>query len=64
MINLKESTFIDETIRHLRYKTLKYIKANPYVHPNWICNKIYTLLFILFQKYAFTFNEFYGLTNL
>jgi len=54
MINLKESTFINETIRHLKYKTLKYIKGDPYVHPNWICNTIYTLPLILFQKYAFT----------
>jgi len=28
MINVKESTFINETIRHLRYKTLKYIKVD------------------------------------
>jgi len=34
MINLKESTFINETIRHLRYNTLKYIKGDPHVHPN------------------------------
>jgi hypothetical protein len=28
MIGLKESTFDNETIKHLQYKTLKYIKAN------------------------------------
>jgi len=57
MINLKESTLVDESIKCLRYKTLRYIKANPYVHPNWICNTIYTLLLILVQKKNFTFNE-------
>jgi hypothetical protein len=34
MINLKKSTLVNESIKRLRYKTLKYIKANPYVHPN------------------------------
>jgi hypothetical protein len=57
MINLKESTLVDESIKHLRYKTLRYIKANPYVHLNWFCNTIYTLLLILVQKQNFTFNE-------
>jgi hypothetical protein len=57
IINLKESTLVDESFKCLRYKTLRYIKANPYVHPNWICNIIYTLLLILVQKHNFTFNE-------
>jgi hypothetical protein len=34
MIGLKELTLVNETIRHLGYKTLKYIKLNLYVHPN------------------------------
>jgi hypothetical protein len=32
MIGLKELTFDNETIKHLQYKILRYIKANPYVH--------------------------------
>ncbi len=31
MIILKESTFV---IKHLGYKILKFIKVDPYVHPN------------------------------
>jgi hypothetical protein len=50
MIDLKELFIVDETIKHLRYKTLRYIKANPYVHHNWICNTIDTLLVISLQK--------------
>jgi len=34
MINLKESTFINEVLKHLGYKTSMYIKLNPYIHPN------------------------------
>ncbi len=34
MINLKELTLVNETIKHLGYKTLKYIKANSCVHFN------------------------------
>ncbi len=34
MINLKELTLINEAITHLRCKTLKYIKLDPYVHLN------------------------------
>jgi hypothetical protein len=34
MIGLKESTFDNEAIKHLQYRTLIYIKANPYVHFN------------------------------
>jgi hypothetical protein len=64
MIGLKELTFDNETIKCLQYKTLRYIKANPCVHLNWICNKIYTLLFISFLQQAFTFNEFYDLIGL
>jgi hypothetical protein len=40
MIGLKELTLLNETIIHLGYNTSRYIKANPYVHPNWICNTI------------------------
>ncbi len=50
MIDLKELFIVDEIIKHLRYKTLRYIKANPYVHHNWICNTIDTLLVISLQK--------------
>jgi hypothetical protein len=57
MINLKETTLVNESIKCLRYKTLTYTKANPYVHPNWIYKTIYTLLLILVQKHNFTFNE-------
>jgi len=64
MIDLKELFIVDETIKHLRYKTLRYIKANPYVHHNWICNTIDTLLVISLQKQTFTFNESYGFINL
>jgi hypothetical protein len=64
MIGLKESTFVNETIRYLGYKTSKYIKVDPYVHCNWICNTTYALLLISLQKYIFTFNEFYGQTSL
>jgi hypothetical protein len=49
MITLKISTLVNEAIRHLGYKTSKYIKVNPYVHPNWICNIIYALLLISLQ---------------
>jgi hypothetical protein len=34
MIGLKDSTFVNETIKHLGYKTSKYIKVDPYVHFN------------------------------
>jgi hypothetical protein len=64
MINLKELTFINEAIKHLGYKTSKYIKLDPYIHLNWIYNTIYTLFLISLQNQAFTFNEFYGLTSL
>ncbi len=50
MIGLKELAFVNETIKCLGYKTSRYRKVDPYVHPNWICNTIYTLLFISFQK--------------
>jgi hypothetical protein len=43
MVGSKELAFIYEVIRHLRYKTSRYIKTNSYVHLNWICNKIHTL---------------------
>jgi hypothetical protein len=46
MINLKESTLVNESIKGLKYKTLRYIKANPHVHLTWICNALYTLLLI------------------
>jgi hypothetical protein len=60
MISLEESTLVNKTIRHLGYKTSKYINVDPYVHPHWIFNITYALLFISLQKYVFTFNEFYG----
>ncbi len=62
MIGLKESTLVNEAIRHLGYKTSKYIKVDPYVHPNWTCNTTYTLFLISLQKYVFTFNQFYSQT--
>jgi len=34
MIGLKELTFDNEPIKHLQYKKLRHIKANPYVHLN------------------------------
>jgi hypothetical protein len=34
MINLKESTLVNESIKCLRYKALRYIKENPCVHLN------------------------------
>jgi hypothetical protein len=49
MINLKESTLVNEAIKRLGYKTSKYI---------------YTLFLILFQEQTFNFNEFYGLIGL
>jgi hypothetical protein len=64
MIGLKELTVDNEPIKHLQYKKLRHIKANPYVHLNWICNKIYTLFFISFQKEVYTFNEFCDLIGI
>jgi hypothetical protein len=43
MIGLEELAFVNETIKCLGYKTMKY-KANPYVHHNWIFNTIYPIL--------------------
>ncbi len=34
VINLKEFAIVNEVIKCLRCKTLKYIKAYPYLHPN------------------------------
>jgi hypothetical protein len=34
MIGLKKLTLVNETIRHLGYKTSRYIKLNLYVHLN------------------------------
>jgi hypothetical protein len=34
MIGLKDSTFVNETVKHLRYKTSRYIKVDSYVHFN------------------------------
>jgi hypothetical protein len=36
MIDLKELALVNETIWCLRYKTLRYIKVDPYVHLNFI----------------------------
>jgi hypothetical protein len=41
MISLKELDLVNEVIKHLRSETSKYIKVDPYVHPNWIFNTIY-----------------------
>jgi hypothetical protein len=34
MIDLKELALVNEIIKYLGYKTSKYIKTNPCVHPN------------------------------
>jgi hypothetical protein len=34
MISLKELTLVDEAIKCLGYTTLRYIKVDPYAHPN------------------------------
>jgi hypothetical protein len=47
MIGLKKLIIANETIKCLKYSTLKYIKAHQNVHPDWICNTIYT--FFKFQ---------------
>jgi hypothetical protein len=61
MIGLKELTFANESIKHLRYKTLKYTKVDPCVRPKCICSTIYTLFLMSFEKQSFTFNELHGL---
>jgi hypothetical protein len=50
MIGLKDSTLVNEIIKHLGYKTSKYIKVDPYVHFDWICNTIYTFFKISFES--------------
>jgi hypothetical protein len=55
MISLKELTLVDEAIKCLGYTTLKYIKVDPYAHPNWICNTIHILFLISFQELNFYF---------
>jgi len=65
MIGLKDSTLVNEIIKHLGYKTSKYIKVDPYVHFNWICHTIYTFLLFHFKasfhlQRIFWFDKFVG----
>jgi hypothetical protein len=49
---MKELDLVNKVNKHLGFETSKYIKVDPYVHPNWIFNSIYKIKYKIYKNNA------------